>query len=695
MFLKELEIQNFGIIGETCIAFNPLQRVVGLVGRYTDEAGGPVRSNRAGKTTLIEAQRYLLFGTARVRSHLKLINRAALARGEGMKVRGVFVFGDGREIEIVRTRAPDGAPGVSVTGFEGSGWEGANRYIEGLIGFSFDEYQNTAYFGQGQIHAFMNSEPREKRDLLLAWLNQSRWDTRREYAKARASKWSMTAESIDRALSAMGTADDLPALRKRLVETKAAEVTARSEVVLRKKIVEDLEAEFNASLEQATLKKRRKELGEQVARAERRLEEAEAAVAERIQIRARLAEIEGELSAARTSERGELSALSEALGKVQAEAAAARRLADNVRGAAGTCPVLSEACSRVGKTAAGAATEAAVVADNAVAVARKAAAEAVKRNRGVLSRLETEQEALDRRLRELPAGDPADLGAELDRLDGLLSDVAAALRPEVRESSVVQWERNEARGELTRAATAAGAAAEAVKAAEREIIAAETREEKRKELREQLDAAKKNLAAWTYCIFMFGTRGIPGDYIKGAFADLETDVNYLLHKLGTALSVEFKPYRSTDVWEKSCLACGSEYKPRGMVCSACGEARQRKQVEQLVLTLRDGLEGRESEFELDSGGGQTLISFAVRLALLFLKIRENKGEVPPIILDEIAGALDGPNRAAVINVVLNTLTGEYGVNQVFWISHTEEIVDSVDNVLAVTRSGDHSVVDWE
>ena len=113
-----------------------------------------------------------------------------------------------------------------------------------------------------------------------------------------------------------------------------------------------------------------------------------------------------------------------------------------------------------------------------------------------------------------------------------------------------------------------------------------------------------------------------------------------------------------------------------------------------MLTIHDTMEGHTSDFELDSGGGQVLISFAVRLALLFLKVRTNHGEVPPIILDELVGALDPVNRQAIMNIVVNILTQEYGVKQIFWISHNEEVLDLLENAVCVTRFNDHSLVNW-
>ncbi len=282
----------------------------------------------------------------------------------------------------------------------------------------------------------------------------------------------------------------------------------------------------------------------------------------------------------------------------------------------------------------------------------------------------------------------------LDRLDGELESLKGRLKEGIREQATIDQEKREASEEMEKLNRALGRFKAEAKSHQQAAQRAREYAERKARIRDAVEDLRIDLGAWQYCAYMFGDRGIPNEYIKGAFDTLEADVNYILNRMNCGLSVEFKPFRETKNFEPACLACGREFKPRERKCADCSEPRQRKRVEQLVLIIHDAAEGTQSDFSLDSGGGQTLISFAVRLALLFFKVRQGDGETPPIVLDEIAGMLDPVNRQAVIDVILHILTEEYGIKQIFWISHNEEILDLIEHALAVTRAGASSTVDW-
>jgi len=694
MFLKEIEIENLGIIREAFLAFPRSNPVFGVVGRYElEEDSG--RSNRSGKTTFVEANEYLLFGKARTRHHSKLINRTARANGEGMKVRGVYELQDGSEIEIIRVRTNDGKGVASVTGFEGSGWAEVNAAIVELIGFSHDEYKNTACFSQGDIHSFMRSGPKEKRVLLLDWLDQTRWETRSEFSKQQAGKAEAKVKQLTGTLNALpdpeGDPDELEAQAEEAQDS--AEITLREVATIDAKI-EALESEYEEATEQYNLKVRKKQIASELEEVEEALEEAEQNNKRSLVLEEEFNSESNRLKEIQSEHFEEIGNTRNEMRTLQSKSFDASGRHNQALVASGVCPVLNEQCDRVSP---GQVKELARLADKAGLEYTKAKdiheKTKFKQSKGVRE-LERGIVKIVKKIRELGNTDTERFETMLDRLDGELEEIAKKSVAEVRPPTEITKDKTEASEEVgglnrqlglhkTKAITLREAAQRARDYAER-----------RERIEASIEEARLDLGAWGYCAFMFGDRGIPNEFIKGAFETLETDINYVLGRMNCGLSIEFRPYRETKNLEPSCLACGKEFKPRERKCFGCSEKRQQKRVEQLVLLIHDATEGTESDFSLDSGGGQVLISFAVRLALLFFKVRQGKGETPPIILDEIAGMLDEPNRQAVINVVIHILTEEYGIDQIFWISHNSEIMDLVENNIVVTRNGPHSTVDW-
>lgn len=694
MWIRELYIQNFQVIRRAELTFSPDHKVIGVVARY-DDPSHEGRSNRGGKSTFVDAIEYLLYGVGRKRSHKDLINRAARDAGESMVVRGTLVFNDDSEVTVTRIRDNDGSPSVEVTGREGLKWAAVNEYMEELIGFTHDENRNTAYFSQGQIHKFMESEPRDKRKLLLTWLNQERWEVRRKYAKDEADKHSRKVEALDTALKSLPEMEDDPErLEDLLADTKDEMEELQGYREHLEGDLKNLAAELRDAREAVRLEAERKRLNAQASRLEEQLEAATVAAK-------RAAEIAEALEAARAAWATESETLTAGVDEAKERAAEARQLAATarkracaIRDTGGVCPVLDEGCDRVGDSerddqegrAMVAATKAATL-EAEVKTAAGVLVEARGRYTVKVNKLTEERDALGNTDVDYYQG-------ELDRIDAELETLNGKAISEARSVDEIQANIEEQRGVLDRTVEELGSWRQKAKGYEDEIRRAKEYAERKSKLEQDLTFRKGMTAAWSYCAYMFGNRGIPAEHIKAAFESLEADVNYILDRLNSGLTVEFKPYREGKAKEKYCLVCGAEFQSRQRKCGECGEERQNKLVEQLVLTIHDTMENQVSDFELDSGGGKVLISFAVRLALLFLKVRANRGEVPPIILDEVVGMLDPVNRQAIINIVVNILTQEYGVRQIFWISHNEEILDLLENALCVTRFSDHSLVDW-
>ena len=693
VWVKELELSNWMLIQKAHLYFSLGQDVIGVVARYADsETGG--QSNRAGKTSIVEAIRYLLFGKGRSGQGVKLVNRAARAQGEGFYLHGVFVLRDGTTLDVERTRDHKGKPSASVNGVDMKSAE-ADDLIQLLLGWTVEEFDSAANFKQGDVHKFMESQPREKRSLLISWMNLGRWEERRAHAAAKAALYASKVEVAQTAL------DSIPVAEKSIQELGADVDVASGNLIKSKRtktVYQQRVEKLRGELEEAAGNQR---LGERIERLSGKLERYKGLLKKAVGNAEKAVALGSEKDALvykrdkmLVEHRNVVSGYIEEIVTVKAKVETLKAKADALEENEGVCPVLGEPCDRIGNNVYGG-----VGSDLAEASAELSALKSRKtdsiRDKGALEKT-YDSRILERRteISELGNTDADYFKNEVERIEDSLADAEEEYDEDTPAPEGVTEELGAAIVKARGAETDVENNTRALALAEAELKTAEGSQKRLAKLERRLKTARSHLSSWTYCTYMFSNRGIPGEYISSAFETLEGDVNHILRRMDTGLQVEFKPYRTGKKKEAHCLACGYEFQPREKRCPECAEARHLKQVEQLVLNIRDEREAQESEFDMDSGGGKVLISFAVRLALLMLKVRESGGEVPPIVLDEVVGFLDPVNRAAMIDVVVNILTQEFGVQQIWWISHSEEILDMINNHIVVTRHGDYSTVDW-
>lgn len=674
---------------EADISFSKDLSVIGISACYfgKEDTG---KSNRCGKTTIIEAIKFLLYGEGRARGKLSLHNRASLAQGGRLYARGTWVLGSGRELVVARARDSSGKPFAEISGYGEVKWKEANEILEEIVGWSCDEYINTAHFGQGDIHQFMNAGPKDKRELLISWLDQTHWADANQYSIEETGKWETKARIKKIALDSL----DKPEIGLLEVEKEL-----KKEELIKKEyftklgdinfVLESLDNQIILALKLKALAKERKSLTEEVDSLEDQVEVVKENRKKKKKWEEGLIGCEGTVEIHEKTFLEEKGRLRIRLKVVEDKI---RTIQSEIN--SGVCPILKEECLRIKSS------------DELIGVIDLLTKESISLGKllkdnetgriKIVKPWKDKVSTLKVKIRNVGNTDikfiAKTLNNKYERLEDVLDEINKFDEPKSldelnEEKEYSKGVKNELQGNIQEVN-------EKIWSLELEVDKHKAYDSKAERLKRELTECNKNLAAWTYCKFMFSSRGIPGEYIKNAFSGLENDINYILDRMNSGLSVEFKPYKLSSKWEKSCLACGYEFQSREKICKECGEGKQRKRVEKLVLNIHDELENTVGEFETDSGGGQVLISFAVRLALLFMKIREGDCEVPPIVLDEVVGMLDISNRDAVIDVVLNILTQEFGVQQIFWISHSTMIQETLDDSLLVTRYGDYSVVDW-
>lgn len=181
-----------------------------------------------------------------------------------------------------------------------------------------------------------------------------------------------------------------------------------------------------------------------------------------------------------------------------------------------------------------------------------------------------------------------------------------------------------------------------------------------KEAELKLKSLQDDSAIWLKLVEIFGKNGLQAIIIENAIGVIESFANEILKDMQTKFVLELRTQKETKA----------------------GDLR-----ESLDIIAYDN--GNERPFENYSGGERTLINIALRLALSRVISSLHGVRMQSLFLDEVLAPLDEVNRQQAVRVVA-FLSRSF--EQIFVISHTDEIKDVIDNVIIVERHEDHSVV---
>lgn len=176
----------------------------------------------------------------------------------------------------------------------------------------------------------------------------------------------------------------------------------------------------------------------------------------------------------------------------------------------------------------------------------------------------------------------------------------------------------------------------------------------------ELNQALREKMVYDYLSEAFGKNGIQALVVENAIGLIESFANDILKQMQTRFSLSVRTTKETKT----------------------GDVR-----ESLDIFVFDN--GQEKQFENYSGGEKALINFAIRLSLSKVISSLHGVRMQSLFLDEVLGALDAPNREEVVKI-LSYLSREY--QQVFVVSHTEEVQDVIDSSIVIERSPTNSTV---
>ncbi len=629
-----------------------------VLARYVDN---PRRSNWAGKTSLLEAIGWCLFGEHRKRLEDGLIHRGAKECAVELQLTGGL---------LVERRRPRGGPTKLRVVVEHSGpVDGDRDQVETLEGkaaqeeifaalrMSHEDMKATTTFAQGDVEALVGKMSGDRRRVVSRWLELELWERAGEAASSRLRNERAALQAL------LTLPEESPG---RTSEEVAVEIELEQQQVQALAVqLTDLEARLKA-WQQAN------EGTGLVAELVHVLEEGRTLKA---QLRDLPVVPEQKLVMARAA----LAAAEQRYGVASQEHEAAKALEQE--GFDGRCPVTLGECP-----AAESVRCATTAAEHRLDTARAAldAAELdVGDARQALSELED-----DVQRRQSVATRYDDSVKRWRRLDGQVKAraqrLAAAGLREGDGQTIVDTAR-EARQEL---ATAQAHLAQLQQEA-RELEARAVRQRQRAEA---VAAAHARVRAAQLALKALGPTGIQARISAASLGLLEERGNALL--AGTGLSFTLAWEREGKELTPNCYECGNAFRgQREKSCPSCGTARAKKRSEELEVLVEDG-SGEVEDVRAKSGGARTLVAWAIRLAGGMM-LRERRGSrIAWSEVDEPFGFLDAQNREGMARCFTSML-GSVGLEQAFIVSHDAALLEALPGRIVITREGTSSRLSLE
>lgn len=659
--------------------------------------------NGAGKSSLLDAMTWALWGKARSNSPDELIHQGATE----MRVAFTFALG-GETYQVIRQRKR-GKNGQSLLELQAQSdgrWRGLSEHsirdtqekINSLLRLDYDTFINSACLVQGRADEFTLKTPAERKKVLSDILGLEQWEVYEERAKQRAAKAAEAIAAFDRQIA------DLDAELARRAEYESDLAAAQAVALELGERVRAAEREWH-DLEKARqmlvgLQRQIDDLNRNLARTEKDLRDVGAdlsaaqakadAVAFARELEAAqkiLAGLEGQeakrerVTAARqerAAEAGELKGANEAM---QAEAETIKKRVVTLQAATEPkCPTCGQPLSEPER--------ARLVAELDAEVEERRAK--YRDNKARLDALNAEVAGLDRslasitvELRDRPAWQrkAAELQAAIvganeakaeierfvarrDRWQASLAEDRARrekLRAEAAQIEIQVRGAADKQAELDRLRLDHRIATERVGAARQKLGAldnfAKQREARIAERKRQAD--EKGI--YEELREAFGKRGVPAMIIEAAVPEIEEAANALLNRMSSGrMHVRFDTQKETKA----------------------GETR-----ETLDINIADELGTRN--YEMYSGGEGFRINFAIRIALSQLLARRAGAQLQTLIIDEGFGTQDAQGRERLV-AAINAIQNDF--ERILVITHIDELKDAFPARIEITKTAEGSQI---
>jgi len=678
--ISKLITNNFGILKGTqeldFLVGDEWRDVIGIRAEYSEDK---TRSNRGGKTTITEAIKYAIDGSSRAKKEVQLIHHGEKA----MYVALHLLNTEDRTVKkIKRGRDLKNNGILSVDWIEKS--RDAQEEINELLKITKEDFTLTNFFKQSDIHGFMDKSSTEKGELLMKWITKDHWKEKedrvkndRDFVKGKLNENEATRAALSSSLEITENLElELEEVRGQRDETRQVTDKYASN---RNKLFK----------EYSLLKEKKEEADREINEVRNNLDSAidDAALLEKNENALRLLEEKlNKLSVEAKPVKEQLyaDAIKNKASTSHAYETHKAVLNDLSKINGGICPVLKKSCTLIDLSPAEIEKEKGRLAEYAglLTQANNRVSELDEQKRSFDEFQKTEESRNS--LRKTIALDKSNANVlkfkeELDKLEQRQRvDLSELIRKIKQLDDLIKEKR-----ELLRAADSK------IGQLEHRIKVSLDSLSKIDEVSKRSATLRAELEELNYLAFMFGKNGIPSGEIEYAFKDVEDNINYILDNMGCGFNISFSPDKELDKWEPACH-CGFVY-PKGYrksECESCGSVRMKQRKNEISFDILEN--GNESKFELDSGGGRTILSYAVRIAISMLKRDQGKNKLDVLFLDEIDSALDPFFVKQIISSITNVLTKKLGFKQIVMVSHKEKVRATVPHQILVTRkpSGD-------
>jgi exonuclease SbcC len=660
--------------------------------------------NGAGKSSLLDAMTWALWGRARAKTDEELIHQGA----NEMRVAFTFELNQ-QTYQVIRQKkgGKRGGSSLEIQVRENGKWKSQSeatinatqKKIIALLKLDYDTFTNSAYLQQGRADEFTNRTAAQRKQVLSDILGLEQWEVYEDRAKRKINSIREEIITIDGEIGGY----DRELNRKTEYEESLAQAQRKLDEAQEK--TKAAEAKWNevekarSSLE--SLRKQIADLDKRIAQNEKELSE--------IDVELRAAQAKGDPA----SLAQQLDSLQQSLAKLDEadaeknsvtanrQAAAeesARRKGENDTLAPQTEPIkrrietLESATEPICPTCGQPLTE-----DHRHTIIKELTQEVEARrgkyreNTAKLKSLSDDLTRFDGRLNQLNA-ELRERPNLQKRLADLQTKVAAAteaqtqieklnerrarwltgldedrskrksLEDESQKFAALAVDADDMRSALDKLRLEARVATEELGAARQRLSALETLSKRRAEKTATRDKLAKEQGMFEELREAFGKRGVPAMIIEAAVPEIENKANELLQRMTAGrMNVRFETQRETQA----------------------GDVR-----ETLDIKISDELGTRP--YENYSGGEQFRVNFAIRIALSQLLARRAGAQLQTLIVDEGFGSQDAQGREKLVSAI-NSIADDFRL--ILVITHIDELKDAFPAQITVTKTGEGSVVE--
>lgn len=680
MHIVELRLLNWcRFRGSHRIVLGPT--VYGITARKHDN---PLASNWSGKTGLLDAIRFVLYGT-----HDKPTEAGWITHGEQEGGVGVLLS-DGTVVERRRgkdasserwwcdaqLKGHDGATRLAVRTVAGQLLIGgvAQDHLDRVLGLGATDFDATCWVEQKQAARFVTAKPAERMSIINGWLRLEPL-RRAEAAMTRQlglafndetkliERYDAVARLIAKTIAVY--LEDAPELTREVMAELAA-----IEQDCKQALDDTASASKRARAAAVEHGKRTTSEAERWTAAKRN---ADRVVSMREE-RDALDVSKGKLIETRLETEGErlqkdFETKGDAASKLGAAHASLCKLAKGHFD--GVCPLDGHTCPDTESMNRERTVNVRKAADalnayDAAEKARNLARYALEENRAARAELRTRQERY------------YFLTTEMQRLVG---DIDYVRTHEAPKEDPIAAELEQQAVAAERAHIDASARLESIRSDRAALV---SYQEQMTDTTEQLARLRRRIKVMQAALLILGRQGAQRRVAEGAVETIASKANAALAEAGVALTVGIRWARETKELAESCARCGAVFgKSRTIkVCPRCSAERGMKLSEKVEVEVSD-----------TSGAAEDIAGVALQLGAASWLRAVRDAQWSTVLLDEPLASADPVNRRAMSQHFVALLRGSYGFEQAFVVAHTSDAIDTLPARIEIVAHENGSTVE--